>query len=161
MTAGELWYAYLPGKYLILEINLKRISPFLWDPVMTTVLLLPAWLILGLPGILMIARFRPRRATDLGVSTDPHYDPHSMFLFDELAARAREEGYSDDSHGDDMAPRNDVYDPDGVLTPLAPEDDLTDLGFEPNDAAPAAPVDGPGGDAKDPAGQDRLGNKER
>lgn len=74
---------------------------------------LPAWLLLGAPGAALAWFCRPHRHA-------PAPDTDSLFLYDHLAARAREEGYLD---GDDLEPSHDErpWPEDGEWTP-APED---------------------------------------
>ncbi len=63
-TAGEDIYAVAP---VVLErgqaIVQRYLLPEIWDPVILTVLLWPAWLVAGLPGLLLalLARRRRRR----------------------------------------------------------------------------------------------------
>ena len=48
VAAHDLWYAVWPSGLLILQIRLENISSFLWDPLVLTLLTMPAWLLLGL-----------------------------------------------------------------------------------------------------------------
>ena len=86
MSAHDLWYTLRPGSLVVAEAALERLHPWLWDPVIASLLAVPAWLLLGLPGLLLVWRSRPRRGeTDI--------DEDALFLFDRLAERARAEGY--------------------------------------------------------------------
>lgn len=114
MSARELWYYYAPGSFIIFQIRVERIAPWLWDPLLTGFLSLPTWLILGGPGIGLVWRFNPHR----GEASEPLEDS-PLFLYDQLAARARTEGYVD---GDDQAPDHE----DPPLPPDFPEDGLAD-----------------------------------
>lgn len=62
-AAGELWYALSPATLNLAQAVTQRyVLPWLWDPVMITVLLWPAALVLGVPGLLLLATsFRRRR----------------------------------------------------------------------------------------------------
>jgi hypothetical protein len=64
--------------------------PALWDPVLTTLLILPGWLIFGVPGVALVWFCHPK------VKGGTRIDEDSLFLYDRLAERAREEGYRDD-----------------------------------------------------------------
>jgi hypothetical protein len=89
LSAYDLWYTLRPGSLVVAEAQIERLSPLLWDPVIVTVLALPAWLLFGAPGLLLIWRYSPRRGgSDI--------DEEAMFLYDRLAKRARDEGYDDD-----------------------------------------------------------------
>ena len=65
-------------------------------------MLLPGWLLFGVPGIFLALVFRDR---DAGPGADHE---ESIFLYDELAKRANEEGMSEDFHGDDVMPSSHV-----------------------------------------------------
>jgi hypothetical protein len=52
---GSLWYSTHPGSLQLLQPAVARhISPFLWDPIMITILLWPVIPALGLPGLIII-----------------------------------------------------------------------------------------------------------
>jgi hypothetical protein len=90
MSAYELWYTLWPASLIHSRIVIERdYAPFLWDPLATTLLVLPAWLIIGAPGAVLFMRFRPRR-DDL-----EELDEDALFVFDDLACRAREDGYEE------------------------------------------------------------------
>ena len=50
VSAQDLWYTLRPKSLLIFEIRVERLAPWLWDPVLKTILMLPAWAIFGVPG---------------------------------------------------------------------------------------------------------------
>ncbi|HWI25987.1 MAG TPA: hypothetical protein VN668_03400 [Stellaceae bacterium] len=61
VSAGELWYQINPGSLLLAQPAIQRhIAPWLWDPVIQTILLWPAVLVLGVPGLALHWLFRPR-----------------------------------------------------------------------------------------------------
>ncbi len=63
MAFGELWYMLDPASLNIFQAAIQRhVWPFLWDGVIAHILLLPAWLVFAVPGIL-IAWLCRRRAT--------------------------------------------------------------------------------------------------
>lgn len=62
MSAGELWYridrASLNGAQAVIQ---RIIAPWLWDPVIATILSGPAAAVLGLPGLALVVFCRRRR----------------------------------------------------------------------------------------------------
>jgi hypothetical protein len=60
VSLGSLWYGVhansLVGFQALIE---KRLSPSLWPPILW-LLLLPAWLTFGVPGLLLVILCRPR-----------------------------------------------------------------------------------------------------
>jgi hypothetical protein len=60
-AAGQLWYDLSPGSINLVQAVIQRyLLPSLWDHVLLPVLLVPAWLVLGLPGILLVILCRKR-----------------------------------------------------------------------------------------------------
>jgi hypothetical protein len=62
-AAGELWYRLSPGTLNLTQAVTQRyVLPELWDSVLLTVLLWPAALVLGVPGLvfLTLGSFRRR-----------------------------------------------------------------------------------------------------
>ncbi len=61
IALGEIWYTIdgnsLVGFQALIE---KRLSPSLWPPILT-VLTMPAWISLGVPGLLLVFLCRRRR----------------------------------------------------------------------------------------------------
>ena len=54
-AAGELWYRLSPGTLNLTQAVTQRyILPELWDSVLLTVLLWPAALVLGVPGLVLL-----------------------------------------------------------------------------------------------------------
>ena len=64
---GQVWSDIHRDSLLLLQPALERhVAVFLWDPVMTTILLAPAWAVFGLPGVALLLLVRScgrRRAT--------------------------------------------------------------------------------------------------
>ena len=59
--AGSLWHALHAGSLQQAEPAVARyLSPFLWHPVITTILLWPAALVIGVPGALLAFAARRR-----------------------------------------------------------------------------------------------------
>lgn len=52
---GQVWFDLHKDSLLLVQPALERhVSAFLWDPVMTTILEAPAWLVFGAPGIVLL-----------------------------------------------------------------------------------------------------------
>jgi hypothetical protein len=61
-AAGELWYRLSPGTLNLTQAVTQRyVLPELWDPVLLTALLWPACLVLGVPGLVLLALGSLRR----------------------------------------------------------------------------------------------------
>jgi len=55
------WYTFSPGSLNFIQGIIERyLFPELWDPVIVTILLCPAWVVLGVPGLLIEWRSRHR-----------------------------------------------------------------------------------------------------
>ena len=64
IAAGELWFTLDNGSLnLIPAVTPRYVLPSLWDPVIVTILLWPAVLVLGVPGLVLswLFRRRPRK----------------------------------------------------------------------------------------------------
>jgi hypothetical protein len=58
---GELWYRISPNSLLLAQPAVQRhLAPWLWDPVIQTVLLWPASLVLAVPGLALLWACRKR-----------------------------------------------------------------------------------------------------
>ena len=61
VAAGELWFTVHNGSLNLLQaITQRYIFPQLWDPIFVTVLLWPAFLVVGVPGLILSWVFRKR-----------------------------------------------------------------------------------------------------
>ena len=61
ITTGELWFTWHNGSLNLLQAVTQRyIFPQLWDPIFVTVLLWPAFLVIGVPGLILSYVFRRR-----------------------------------------------------------------------------------------------------
>lgn len=61
IDAGLLWNSLHPTSLQVAEPAIARyIHPFLWYPVITTILLTPAFVVFGLPGLVLLAVTRNR-----------------------------------------------------------------------------------------------------
>ncbi len=108
VSAHELWYALSAKHFTISQIRIERISPGLWDPVVLTLLTPPAWFLFGLPGVVLSWHFRPGRRLTPAEEEDHRKHVENLFLYDELAAEAKREGYADED--DDMSPDHTGHD---------------------------------------------------
>jgi len=106
--AYDLWYTLWPGGLTIAQIRIERIAPMLWDPLLTTVLAFPAWFLLGMPGVTLAWFCRPNRVLTPSEQEDHRKHVESLFLYDELAKKAKAEGHA--SGPDDMLPDHDGHD---------------------------------------------------
>jgi hypothetical protein len=60
-AAGQLWFEVSPSTLELAQPAIQRhLAPWLWDPVLQTILLWPAVLVLGVPGAALLWLFRPR-----------------------------------------------------------------------------------------------------
>jgi len=67
--AGKLWYQLSPGSLNLMQAVIERhVWKALWNPVILTVLLQPVWLVLGLPGLLLVLLARSRKRRRFGRS---------------------------------------------------------------------------------------------
>ncbi|PJK29585.1 hypothetical protein [Minwuia thermotolerans] len=63
LSAGEIWARIDRESLRATQVGLERyIHPYLWDPIMLNIVLAPAWLVLGLPGLILILLARRRRS---------------------------------------------------------------------------------------------------
>ncbi len=63
---GEYWYKLHPASLNTLQAAIERhVHPYLWDPVVFTVLQAPAWVFFGVLGILLYLLGRPRRRIEV------------------------------------------------------------------------------------------------
>ncbi|MBC8339790.1 MAG: hypothetical protein ISR51_07340 [Rhodospirillales bacterium] len=93
ISAYDLWYAAWPGKLVVTQIKVERISPALWDPILTGLLSLPAWLLLGLPGGALAWLCRPHKDMPAELALDLKQQTETFDLYDRLAQEARDAGY--------------------------------------------------------------------
>jgi len=53
IALGEIWFKLHPQSLNTAQAGIQRhVAPWLWEPVITTILLWPGWLVFGVPGIL-------------------------------------------------------------------------------------------------------------
>jgi hypothetical protein len=64
MSTGELWFRLHNGSLNLAQaITQRYLFPSLWDPVIVTILIWPATVVLGVPGMILVrlCRRRPRK----------------------------------------------------------------------------------------------------
>ncbi len=131
VSAYELWYAAQPGSLVVSQIQVEKLAPALWDPVIVTLLSLPAWALFGVPGGLLTWFCRPHKEITAEQLEDFKKHEESLFLFDKLAEEAREAGHDDDE--DDLAPTHggyesmDILETEGGAAPFSEEQVLDEL----------------------------------
>ena len=61
LAAGKLWFDLDRGSLLLAQPAIERhVARWLWNPVISTILQWPAWAVLGVPGIVLLAIGRRR-----------------------------------------------------------------------------------------------------
>ena len=114
VSAYDLWYTLSPSSLIILEIRVERIlGSWVWDPIILSILKLPAWLIFGAPGVILLTIFRPNR--DPKSIDDMAKVMESFELYDHLTKLAKEENPPGEEHG-----------PQDLLTEIPFSDELDD-----------------------------------
>jgi len=67
IALGEIWFKLHAASLNGAQAGIQRyISPFLWEPVITTVLLWPGWAVFGVPGAVLLWFCRSRRGAPRG-----------------------------------------------------------------------------------------------
>ena len=62
VALGETWFKLHASSLNTSQAVIQRyIAPWLWEPVITTILLWPGWVVFGVPGGLMVWLCRKRR----------------------------------------------------------------------------------------------------
>lgn len=130
ISAHQLWYAAWPGSLIVTQIKVETLlHPWLWDPVIVTVLQAPAWALLGVPGALLVWFCRPHKEMSPHDREDLEKQEESLFLYDRLAREAREAGYEpgeDDQRPDHAG--HGLIDARGLTEPYAEGDVLRAYG---------------------------------
>lgn len=71
LALGELWFKIHTGSLNISQAIIQRyVHPFVWDPVIVTILQWPAWITLGILGPALVLLFRKRGRRDAGLDID-------------------------------------------------------------------------------------------
>ena len=109
IPAYDLWYAVAPHSLVMSQIRVEKIAPVLWDPVIESALLLPAWLLLGVPGGLLTWFLRPHREISDEMREDLEHYRESLLIIETLSRDARnDETFNPDE--DDNAPTHLMFD---------------------------------------------------
>lgn len=59
---GEVWFKLHTASLNGAQAGIQRyVAPWLWEPVITTILLWPGWLVFGVPGVLGLSLCRRRK----------------------------------------------------------------------------------------------------
>ena len=109
VSAYDLWYTLSPSSLIILEIRVERLlGLWVWDPLILTILKLPAWLIFGAPGVILLTFFRqnqdPKSIEDMARVME------SYELYDHLTKLAKEENPPGEEHGpQDILPEDPYH----------------------------------------------------
>jgi hypothetical protein len=135
VSAYELLYSAWPGKLVVAQIHVEKLSSALWDPIIIGLLSMPAWLLLGLPGGLLAWFHRPNREISPEVAEGLRRQEELLQLYDKLEQEAKDAGYDEDEY-DHQGPNLDAHDsidfdyadgdPDFSDMPLAPDGDADD-----------------------------------
>ena len=128
LSAEELWAALAPESFTEFRTLFRSAARPFWTYFLGPLLMLPAWLLFGLPGILA---FGYAHRLD---RTPREFDVEEAFLFDELVKRAKEEGHVDP---EDRAPE-DSYEPIAASAREAEADMIRDPIVPPPRAAEKA-----------------------
>lgn len=103
LSAEELWATLAPDFYAAMRAWFRQgILPF-WTYGIGPVLKLPAWLLLGAPGIAVL--WLGERE---GVAVEAADAAEAAFLYDELEKRVKEEGFAGDAERSSMANADDI-----------------------------------------------------
>ena len=127
IPAHDLWYTFWPKSLLIFELRVQRyVGDWLWDPVMLTILKLPAWLIFGGPGVALLLFFRPKQND--GTAEEMNEVVESFELYDQLTKQALEENPTGEEHGPlDIMPETSTGEADAIdENDALPEDEKPD-----------------------------------
>lgn len=109
VPAYDLWYAVAPHSLVISQIRVEKISPAIWDPVIISALVLPAWLLLGVPGALLTWTLRPHREISDEMREDLEHYRESLLIIETLSRDAQDDDTFDPDE-DDNAPTHLMFD---------------------------------------------------
>jgi len=66
---GEQWHALSPETLQDAKLAIEtNVSPFLWDPVMTTILHAPTWVVFGILGVLLYWLGQKRKPVEVFIN---------------------------------------------------------------------------------------------
>ncbi|MBT6096020.1 MAG: hypothetical protein HOH04_14140 [Rhodospirillaceae bacterium] len=121
-SAYEVWYTGWPGSLVFTQIRVERVAPFLWDPVAVTLLSLPGWFVLGVPGVALSWMSRSKGFASRRKLVEMKRFEKAMMLYDDLAREARQQRMDDGL--DDFSPEYSDSDTLDAIKGLA--DDAAD-----------------------------------
>lgn len=104
VPARVLWEHFFAGSLITFEVFINETIPWAWDPGIRTVLILPAWVLLSLPGGLVLWKTWPQKTYSETELAELHEQEETMLLFDKLAKDADDAGFNDDPEEDDRLP---------------------------------------------------------
>lgn len=107
VSAHELWYAVWPGGLVVTQIQVERISPTLWELLRASVLVLPVWMLFGVPGGALVWFCNPHKQMTRHQREELERQEEALVLYDKLAQEAREAGFDDGE--DDQLPMHDHH----------------------------------------------------
>lgn len=85
MSAHDVLYTLIPGKYIVFQGWIEdHVSPTLWNPVLRTVLSLPAWSLFAVPGLALAWACRTRH------TPDDETDDRAYTTYEDIVAAAEE-----------------------------------------------------------------------
>ncbi|MEQ8664933.1 MAG: hypothetical protein RIC16_04340 [Rhodospirillales bacterium] len=111
VPAYDLWYSLSPRTLILTEIRVEAVAPFVWDPLALTLLQLPAWLLLGIPGGLLTWFLRPYQAISDEMREDLEHYRESLLIIETLSRDAEADDTYDPDE-DDNAPVHLMFDLD-------------------------------------------------
>ena len=119
MSAYSVLHTLVPGELIVTRIIISKVlHPVIWDPLIKSLLWFPGWLILGLPGIICVWKFRDRssEASSKDVILDSSYE--------DIVAAAEEfdEIIENETVSQSIYGKMDEFDP----AKLDPKDDFGD-----------------------------------
>lgn len=130
ISAYDLWYAAQPGSLVVAQIQVEKLSPALWNPVIVGVLALPGWLLFGGPGALLVWFCRPFKQITEQELEDMQKQEESLLLLERLSREAEEAGYTD---SDDRLPDHaghELLESGGGVDPYSEDAVIRDLEFD-------------------------------
>jgi hypothetical protein len=69
IALGELWFTLDAQSLSVSQAGIQRyVAPWLWEPVITTILLWPGWAVFGVPALLLLWFGRKRSSSKRGRS---------------------------------------------------------------------------------------------
>ena len=129
ISAYSTLYTLLPGKFIVTQILVeKHLHPLVWDPIIRSILVLPGWLILGVPGAILAWRNRPDR--DIVYEDD---DQLPYTTFEEIVAAAEEADFADVEDRGSKYQYLEEYDPTEIVSAETIDDEMLKLGDETED----------------------------